>query len=233
MAESSLFWTTNGTGDGVIGYTQSQLFDWLSRTFLADPTSQGVVPSYLNKLAVSGTASPLTVATGAAVVAGIPYSNSAPVSVAVTTPSVGTTGGRIVLRANYTSQVVRITKLQSADGTAAFPAITQVAGTVWDIVLCNYTITTAGVITLTDVRSFLPMAIFGGFSTATATRVQMGTATGSPATITFPVAFSATPIVFFSVSGGTFTITAGPTTSSVTITTTTAGTVNWLAIGPS
>jgi len=45
---------------------------------------------YLNKLAVSGTSSPVAVASGAALVYGIPYVNTASVNVAVSTPSVST-----------------------------------------------------------------------------------------------------------------------------------------------
>lgn len=110
---------------------------------------------HLNELAVTGAASPVAVNTGAALVDGIPYENTASVNQAIATPSVGTTGHRIVLRASWAAQTVRITDIASADGVAAIPAAVQIAGTTYDITLATLTITTGGVITLTDARSYL------------------------------------------------------------------------------
>jgi hypothetical protein len=130
MAQKSLFWSTGSTGDGLTTYTQTEILDWLTRTFLVDTTIQGVVAGYLNKLAVSGTASPISIASGAAVVAGIPYSNSTSTTLTIATPTTGTTGHRIVLRADYTAQTVRVVDIASSDGTSAIPALTQSAGSV-------------------------------------------------------------------------------------------------------
>lgn len=223
MAESSLFWQTNGTGDGAASYTQSQLFQWLNRTFMVDSTQQGVLAGYANKLAVSGTASPISVASGAAYVNGIPYENTAAVSVAVPTPSSGTTGYRVVLRANWSAQTVRVTLLASADGTATAPVMTQTNGTLWDISLATLTITTGGVITVTDTRQFVAETLYnrkGGDATnwntvgttnytiPTATRIQAGVVScpaASHTTVTFPVAFSGTPLIFLMGSAGVST----------------------------
>lgn len=156
MAEKSIFWSAPTTGDGSAAYTETELFSWLARTLLVDPATQGVHGNYANKLAVSGVASPLTVATGAATVYGIPYENTAAVALAVPTPSVGTTGKRVVLRADFTANTVRIVLITSADGTSAFPALTQDAtrATYWEIALANLSVTTGGVITVTDARTF-------------------------------------------------------------------------------
>lgn len=154
MAESSIFWPTSGVGDGASQYTDAQLFAWLRRTFLRDLTQEGVESGFANELAVTGSVSPVAVNTGAAYVYGIPYENTASVTKAITTPSVGTTGHRIVLRASWAAQTVRITDIASADGTAAIPALVQIAGTTWDIPLATFTITTGGAITLTDARVF-------------------------------------------------------------------------------
>lgn len=154
MAEFSLFHTTSTSGDGASAYTQAQLLAWLRRTFTATPASEGVLKNYAGGLAVSGAATPLTVATGAAVVDGFPYENDAAVSLAVPTPAVGTTGKRVVLRADYVAHTVRIALISSADGVSAFPALTQTAGVTWEISLATLSVTTTGVITVTDARSF-------------------------------------------------------------------------------
>lgn len=154
MAQSSIFWPTNGVGDGASQYTDAQLQAWLRRTFLRDLTTEGIESGFANELAVSGASSPVSIATGAALVYGIPYENTAVVSQAIATPSVGTTGHRIVLRASWAAQTVRVTDIASADGTAAIPALVQTPGTTYDIPLATLTITTGGVITVTDARVF-------------------------------------------------------------------------------
>jgi hypothetical protein len=173
VAESSLFWSTGSTGDGITPYTQTQLLDWLSRTFIANLLTQGVIyNSGATPLAVSGTASPIQVAAGAAMVFGIPYSNSITLSLPITTPSVGTTGWRVVLRANYTAQTVRAVLLVSPDGTATAPALTQSIGATWDISLATgIIITGSGAIAITaDTRSF----IFPNGSTAVQEAFRQG-----------------------------------------------------------
>ena len=89
------------TGDGSSsGYTADNMFQ-LFRALLGGVTGTdlaGVAPDYLNGLAVAGSSSPLSVDTGAALVYGIPYFNSASVDVAVSTPASATRIDRIVLR---------------------------------------------------------------------------------------------------------------------------------------
>lgn len=167
MAEVSFLWQTNGTGDGTdTGYTQTQMFEWL-RSFLTPSATNlgGVAPDYQNKLAVSGTSSPVSVATGAALVYGIPYVNTAAVNVAIPTPSGATRIDRIVLRADYTAQTVRITRIAGTEGGAG-PSLTQSAGTTWDIPLAQVSITTAGVVTVTDQREWLSLVGDGAVTTA-------------------------------------------------------------------
>jgi hypothetical protein len=154
MAESSIFWTTGATGDGASPYTQAQVTDWLRRTFLNAPTLEGVLAGFSNALAVTGSTSPIAVAAGAAIVYGFPYENTSPVNLAVTTPSIGTTGHRVVLRVNWAAQTVRIVLKSSSDGVATPPGLTQTAGTTWEISLATLTITTGGAITITDTRSY-------------------------------------------------------------------------------
>lgn len=152
MAEKSLFWT-DSTGDGG-PYSQTQLAEWLEYLFTTDQAAtEGVLEGADNELAVSGASSPVAVATGAAIVKGRWYRNSAAVNVAVASPAAATRIDRIVLRADWTAQTVRIARVAGVEGGAA-PALTQVDGTTWEISLAQVSITTGGAITLTDERAF-------------------------------------------------------------------------------
>jgi hypothetical protein len=153
MAEFSLFWTTGGAGDGTSTYTMVQLIDWLRRTFHSG-ANQGVLKGYANGLAVSGVATPVSIATGAAYVYGYPYENGAVVTVAIPTPGGATRIDRIVLRAGWAAQTVRITRIAGVEGGGA-PAMTQTPATTYDIPLAQVSITTGGVITVTDEREYL------------------------------------------------------------------------------
>lgn len=158
MTQFSMFWTTTpaaaAVGDGSAPYTTTNWFDFLRRTLINDNTTQGVIAGFLNDLAVTGAASPLSVNTGAAVVYGIPYQNDASVSLTVATPVVGNTGGHVILRADWAAQTVRLVAVRNTDGNAATPTLTQVAGTTWEVRLATFIITTLGVITLTDAREY-------------------------------------------------------------------------------
>lgn len=152
---SMLPWETQtGTGDGANSYTQDQANNFFRYFDVRDPANEGVAYGVLNALAVSGTASPLSVASGTAVCYGR-YWNDAAVTLAVTTPVVGTTGGRVVLRADWSANTIRLFVKMSTDGNAAIPALVQTAGTTWEISLATFTITTGGVITVTDNRTFI------------------------------------------------------------------------------
>lgn len=167
-AERSQFWATTGTGDGTgSGYTADNMFEVFRSLFAGKNSTNlsGVAPDYQNKLAVSGTSSPVAVATGAAVVYGIPYFNSASVNVTVPTPTTATRIDRIVLRASWASQTVRITRVAGVEGSGA-PALTQSAGVTWDMPLATVQITTGGVVTVTDAREYVALVPDGGISTA-------------------------------------------------------------------
>jgi len=158
--ENSIFWTTNNVGDGpAAGFSSSNIFE-VYRSLLTGSVGAnygGISPDYLNELAVTGATSPVSVATGAALVYGIPYFNSASVNVTVPTPASSTRIDRIVLRADWSAQTVRITRVAGIEGAGSAPALAQSAGVTWDIPLARVTITTAGSITLTDDRQFLSL----------------------------------------------------------------------------
>ena len=145
MSEASRFWNTTNIGDGpATGYSGAAIGEWAAAVF--GRNASGILVRVLNELAVSGTASPLTVATGAALVDGKFYVNDAALTLAVSSPGVGTTGGRVVLEANWAAQTVRAKVVKNTDGNSSPPALTQTPGSVYQISLATFTITTGGVI---------------------------------------------------------------------------------------
>jgi hypothetical protein len=152
MAEKGYPFTNNATGDGTSGGYTAAEWRKIHRYLFGDGVAlEG------NRLAVTGTASPLAVNTGHAVVDGLFYDNTASVNLAVATPSVGTTGGHVIIRADYSAQTVRLVAVRNTDGNAATPSLTQTSETTYEIRLATFSITTGGVITLTDARTYLHM----------------------------------------------------------------------------
>lgn len=149
MAETSLIWDSGAGGDAS-PHSEADT----AALFAALVRGSGVINGYLNSLEPTVSGSNVLVNTGWAMVDGHPYRNSASKSTAITVPAIGTTGHRLVLRANWAAQTVRITDIASADGTATIPAATQTPGTTYDVTLATFTITTLGAITLTDAREF-------------------------------------------------------------------------------
>lgn len=161
MAESSRFWASLGIGDGDTGgYPQDEIYDFFRKVFISDQqASQGVLKNVDNELAASGVATPISVATGAAIVYGFFYENTAVVDLAVASPATGTTGGRVNLKVDWVAQTVRLEAVKNTDGNAAPPALTQTDGVEWQLPLYTFTITTLGVIALTDVRTYAAMSL--------------------------------------------------------------------------
>jgi hypothetical protein len=155
MAESSRFWATNATGDGIVtGFTVTHWQNFILKLFEGgDEVNGAVLRGVGSALLCTGAASPITVPTGAAIGYGYFYENDANVTHVVSTPLVGTTGGHIVLETNWAAQTVRTKMYTNTDGIGTPPALTQTAGTLWQTRLCTFTITTGGVITLTDARA--------------------------------------------------------------------------------
>jgi len=148
MAEKSLFWFTDGftgdIGDGAAPYTQEE-FRLFNHSHLAhNQVNVGIFPNTLNGCAVSGVATPLVLATGRATVYGFPYWNDAALNLTVTTPAIGDTGMRVILRAVWSTQTVRAVVLSSSDGVASLPALTQTASTQWEIPIASFVVDTSG-----------------------------------------------------------------------------------------
>ena len=168
-AEYSRLWSTSGVGDGSgSGYTADQLFEIYRALFAGASGANrgGVAPDYGSKLAASGTASPVAIADGAALVYGIPYINATPVSVTIPTPGTATRIDRIVLRASWAAQTVRVTRIAGVEGAGSPPNLQQSAGVTWDIPLVRVSITTGGAVTIADDRQYLQAVGDSGVSTA-------------------------------------------------------------------
>jgi hypothetical protein len=157
MTEFSGLWTTGGAGDGASTYTRADLSTFF-KVLAACMDDEGVAPAYLNALIGSTTgANNARIGTGGALVDGKVYNNSAAVDVTIPSAVGGgnTRIDRVVLRADWTLQTVRVTRIAGTDaGSPTAPAITQVSGTTYDILLCQALVNTAGTVTITDERTF-------------------------------------------------------------------------------
>lgn len=170
MTQRSLHWPGASLGDADaltvsaadgIGYRlrnedyESPFVDRMLRMIFNGDGNRGVLPGWLNELAVAGVGSPVTVDTGGAIVYGQPYRNTASVNVAVGSPTNDTRYDYIVLRCDWAAQTIRITRIEGVEG-GGVPALTQSPapdGTgIYDIPLATLAITTGGVITVTDAR---------------------------------------------------------------------------------
>jgi hypothetical protein len=119
--------------------------------FQGDRTTQGYISGYRDGLAVSGSATPLNVGAGAAMVDGFPYELTAGTTIAVPTPVADTRIDRIVLRASYAAQTVRLSRVAGIEGGGT-PALTQTENTTWEIPLAVISVNTGGAIAVTDAR---------------------------------------------------------------------------------
>ncbi len=157
MTEKSYLWTTGGAGDGAATYTRS---DWakVSKVLAACRGFEGIAPGYLNQFAGTVPAvNTVRIASGGGIVDGKPYDSNA--SVDVNIPSAVGAGNtridRIVLRADWTAQTVRITRVAGTDAASPIPpVITQNSETAYDITLYQALVNVGGVVVLTDERVF-------------------------------------------------------------------------------
>lgn len=163
MTEKSYVWGGISVGDASLApYDNDEWTDVWRKMFTYDRTYQGVFNSYANALVGSGSTSPVAINTGAALVDGNFYENDASVNVAVPTPSSSTRIDLIVLRKDFNAQTVRITRVAGIEGGGA-PSLVQNDGVTWDVPLYQASITTGGVITLTDLRMpVVPNLVRGG-----------------------------------------------------------------------
>lgn len=162
MTVTTMLWPTNGTGDGTgSGYTdaQTQRLFRLVGGLAGREDVAGVFYGEGGSLEVTyDSASTLEVAAGAALVYGIPLFSSA-VEVLVLPSVAATTGGVVYARVNWATQLGTIAVRQNTSGNTAIPALVQTAGTTWEIALATYQVTSGGVATVTDARTFCNVSL--------------------------------------------------------------------------
>lgn len=155
MTERSRFWDGTAVGDA-LAVTHTHLHDQFFRSILDGTGNKGVVKGWRNELEVTGAASPVSIATGGAVIYGMFYDSDSATTLTIATPSSGLSRyDRIVIRRTWADQICRVGKVT---GTAAIipavPSLTQTANVIWEIPLATVLVDDAGTLTITDTREF-------------------------------------------------------------------------------
>ena len=152
MVETRLPWGGIAVGDSG-PYTDDQWSDTWRKLLTRDRTLEGVLPDYLNELAVSNPAGvTIRVASGGAAVDGKVYDNTANVDNVGAVPGGGSNFYTVVLDKDFVAQTVRVSLL--GPNVVAPPVVTQADGVTWEIALATVEITSGGVVTVTDVRVY-------------------------------------------------------------------------------
>ena len=214
MAQDSIFWTTNGSGDGADEYTQDDVTGWLLRSF-----GDGVLYGYGNALKPTVSGANIVIGTGAANIYGTPYVNDADVALAIPTVTLGLTGMSVVLQKSWINQEVRLVLKSSADGDNNVPAPVNNPGTTYEIILAGLLVSPPTTVSINlDVRTFAVMNTAnrtrglvidrqggiatdwttGGTTNYTSTRTMQlfgATASGSTTTVSFVRNFAYKPLI--------------------------------------
>lgn len=189
MTQKSLHWDGASVGDADtltvnaadgIGWRlsnedyESPFVDLALRMILNGTGNRGVLLGWANELLVAaGVGMSVDVATGGAIVYGMPYENTSVVNVAIPAPTDDTRYDYIVLRRDWDAQTIRITRIAGVEGGGA-PAITQSPAPsgsgIYDIPLAIVEVTTAPAIgAVTDMRewcTFSTVPMDDGLATA-------------------------------------------------------------------
>jgi hypothetical protein len=130
--------------------------------FTPNPATQGYLIGVGGELLVTGATSPLSVAAGDALGYGFWYTNTSAKPLTVATPLNGTTGGHVVVEIDWAAKTGIARAILNTDGMVAIPALTQTAGTRWQYRRATFTITTSGVITVTNLDTPIRLTGRGG-----------------------------------------------------------------------
>ena len=155
MVQTSWPWGGLAVGDAVLApYSADEWSDIWRKLFQKDRTLEGVLPDYLNELAVTNPAGvTIRTASGGALVDGTYFDNTANVDLVVVAPGGGSNFYRIVLHKSWAAQDVRISLL--GPNVVAPDNVTQVDGVTWEISLATVEITSGSVVTVTDDRTYM------------------------------------------------------------------------------
>lgn len=136
MAEQSFFWDGTAIGDATLAPYDDGEFCGIFTGLLLNTNRQndGIIdtehPSYSGYLVLTKTGTTVHVATGAALVDGSLYTNSAQVNFAC---GVANNYYTIVIRKSWAAQTIRLALL--GPNAVAPPAVTQVDGVTWEIAI--------------------------------------------------------------------------------------------------
>lgn len=158
MAQDSIPWTTNGTGDGQ-AYASSEWTNiWRSLFYGRSDSDSGPIPNsgdgtnetlYVEETAPVSAA--VYVRPGRAMVHGTFYENDATETLAIAPNASGNPRiDIIVLRKDWTAQTVRMAVLAGTPaGVPTPPALTQTSGVTWEIPLAHVAVAN-GFVTISD-----------------------------------------------------------------------------------
>lgn len=186
MTQKSAVWPNNGVNDA----SPHSVADSLLFMAVLSGQSFGVVRGLLGSLSPQASGGNILVEAGGGMSAGHPYYNDAQVSITPTIPSTNTTGRRVVLHTNPSAsggQTVRLVEISSADGTATIPSY----DTDYETPICEYTVTTGGVIAaFKDDRVFIGAPLRAARALATAFNVTGSVTLADVTGLVVPVAAS-------------------------------------------
>lgn len=141
MNKSMFPWQTQtGVGDGpAAGYNQDEANEFFRFFDVANPAIEGVVSRRLNEFAPSVNVSlvDIDIDTGVSYCYGR-YWNDVGVTTLTPPALAADTAGRVVLRATWATNLIRPVILMATTGSLVAPAVTQTAGTIWEISLCSF-----------------------------------------------------------------------------------------------
>lgn len=155
MTERSRFW--NGTGPGDASEAPYDAPTEFAQVMMALGgqhnlgARSSIMATHENLNQSIPGANTVRIKSGTALVYGTWYENDASIDINIPTPAGATRIDLIVARKSWASQTVRLTRIAGAEGGAA-PAVVRIVGTTWDMVICQVSITTGGVMTITDYR---------------------------------------------------------------------------------
>lgn len=155
MTEQSRFWNSTGPGDASQAPYDAptefaQVMMALSGAHMETNRAQ-ILNTHQWLLPTIPGANTIRVTGGTAMVYGTWYENDANFDINVPTPAGATRIDYIVLRKSWALQTVRLARVAGTEG-AGVPALTKVVGTTWEMPICQVSITTGGVMTITDFR---------------------------------------------------------------------------------
>jgi len=174
MTQYSQPWDGKTLGDALARapYNASEWDDAWECWFGSD-LNTGVIAGIDDELRTSGTASPLTVGSGAAFVKGKFFRCTDSISISVDTPVSATRYDWIVLRSCWDTsgdcasdtfpgsgevcgpRKIRVCLYRGVEGAGVPPTLRHTDGILWEIPLYSLSITVGGVITLTNARIFI------------------------------------------------------------------------------